>query len=172
MKVKSMWIAVVAILLFAGSAMAQMPGPWGGGNPGSGGGAGWGCGPGWSGGNGMTWSNGMWGGNYGRHNTQFMALAKVVAIDTQASAITVTLEGASPNLLTKLGLTNTDLPTNVDLQTASKVNVWGCGWHKKKWGSGRTTLASAKQGDIVNLMGYFDKTTGDPVVSQINVWFF
>jgi hypothetical protein len=137
-----------------------------------GGGGGWGCGPGWTGGNGIGWSNGMWGGNYGKRGTQFMAHGQIVAVDTQASTITITTDGASPNLLTKLGLTKADLPTDVNFQMRSTVKAWGCGWHKKTWGSGNLTLAGLKQGDFVNLMGYFDKTSGQPVVSQINVWFY
>jgi hypothetical protein len=52
------------------------------------------------------------------------------------------------------------------------VKAWGCGWHKGTWGSGNLTLAGLKQGAVVNLMGYSDKTSGQPVVSQINVWFY
>jgi hypothetical protein len=144
---------------------------WGGGAGGNGG-NGWGCGKGWTGGNGIGWCNGLWGGQNGRPGTQFMAQGQVVAVDAQASTITVTLNGASPNLLTKLNLTNADLPADVTLQISPTVRVWGCGLRQGKWGSGSLTLASLKAGDSINLMGYFDKTGGDPVVSRINVWLY
>ncbi|HOV84847.1 MAG TPA: hypothetical protein PLM79_00685 [Syntrophobacteraceae bacterium] len=171
-RVSTIIVMVLALLIGTASlslaATAQWcPGPGGGGT-----GTGWGCGQGWTGGTGIGWCNGMWGGNYNQRGTQFMAHGKIVAIDTAASSITVTMDGASPNLLTKLGFTRADLPTDVTFQMKSTVKVWGCGWHNKQWGSGTVTLASLKAGDIVNLMGYFDKTSGDPIVSRINVWFY
>ncbi len=175
-RISTVLVMVLALLIctaslsLAATAQAQQPGAMG---PGSGGmGAGWGCGPGWNGGQGVDWVNGMWGGQYGKRGTQFMAHGQIIAIDTQASSITVTLDGASPNLLTKLGLTRANLPMDASLQMSATVKVWGAGWHQSKWGSGALTLASLKLGDVVNLMGYFDKTSGEPVVSQINVWFF
>ncbi|MFP5213047.1 MAG: hypothetical protein ACLGPL_06670 [Acidobacteriota bacterium] len=135
-------------------------------------GSGWGCGQGWTGGTGIGWCNGMWGGQYGNRGTQFMAHAKIKAIDTQASTITVTLDGASASLLTKLGLTRADLPADATLTMSSTVKVWGCGWQQNAWGSGSLTVADLKPGNNVNLMGFFDKTSGDPVVSKINVWFY
>lgn len=65
---------------------------------------GWGCGKGWTGGKGIGWCNGMWGGQNGKHEAQFIAHGTVVSVDTQASTITITMDAASPALLTKLNL--------------------------------------------------------------------
>jgi hypothetical protein len=161
-------VVMVLALLVGATSLSLAMGP----QAGMMGGGGWGCGPGWTGGNGIGWCDGMWGGQYGARGTQFMAHGKIVVIDTATSTITITLDGASPNLLTKLGITRTDLPTDVSFQMSSTVKLWGCGWHQGKWGSGTIALASLKQGDVVNLMGYFDKTSGQPVVSHINVWYY
>lgn len=175
-RITTVILMVFALLIGTASLAAaqngQQLGMTGGMGGGGTGGTGWGCGQGWTGGNGIGWCNGMWGGNYGVRGTQFMAQGQIVSVDTQASTITITVNRASPNLLTKLGLTNADLPVDEALKMSPKVKIWGCGWHSGKWGSGSLTLADLKKGNNVNLMGYFDKTSGQPVVSQINVWLY
>lgn len=123
-------------------------------------------------GNGTGWCNGRWGGHAGKHGSQFMAHGRIVSMDTAASSITVTLDDASSKLLSKVGLTRADLPEDVTLTTKSTVKIWGCGWHNQQWGSGKQSLSNLSKGDVVNLMGYFDPASGDPVVAYINVWYY
>lgn len=142
----------------------------GGGYSGGGKACRWGSGSRWKGGGGIGWCNGMWGGQYGSQTSQFMAHGTIVSIS--GSTITINLDGASPSLLSELGLTAADLPSEVSLQMTSTVKVWGCGWYQSKWGSGQLTVDNLNPGDTVNLMGYFDQSSGTPLVSRINVWYY